>query len=122
MAAQSPHIVQDSWGQLEIEGYGTMKDAKLWPGGARPWDWNEHGTDHGPGIQPGEIDELTDHGAGVIILSRGRQGRLTVPDRTIETAEAKGAEVKVMPTDEAIAEYNRLADTTAVAALIHSTC
>ena len=32
---RSPRIVHLSWGRLEVEGYPTFKDAKLYPG-ARP--------------------------------------------------------------------------------------
>ena len=36
---QSPRIGHLSWGRLEVEGQGAFKDAKLYPGGAREWDW-----------------------------------------------------------------------------------
>jgi hypothetical protein len=122
MSDTSPRIIGESWGNLEVEGQGTFKDAKLWPGGARDWNWNENGTDHRPGIQPGDVQELVDHGAQVIILSQGRRKALKVPDATVEAARAAGAEVKVLPTDKAIEEYNRLAQDKRVGALIHSTC
>jgi len=43
---RSPRIVEISWGHLEVEGLGAGKDFKLYPGGGRPWDWNETGTWH----------------------------------------------------------------------------
>src|SRR5690606_40772234 len=48
----SPRISRLSWGQIEVAGHGAFKDAKLYPGGAREWDWSETGTRHVPGIQP----------------------------------------------------------------------
>ena len=33
-------------GKIEVEGTGTLRDAKLFPGGAREWDWRETGTEH----------------------------------------------------------------------------
>jgi hypothetical protein len=120
--ATSPKITSDSWGHLEVEGLGGLKDAKLWPGGGREWNWKETGTDHRPGIQPDDAEELLEHGAEVVILSQGRVGALGVKRETIEWLERQGVEVKVLGTNEAIAEYNRLADTRKVAALIHSTC
>lgn len=36
---RSPRITRLSWGHLEIEGGRAFKDAKLYPGGAREWDW-----------------------------------------------------------------------------------
>ena len=55
--ANSPRVTHLSWGHLEVEGVdGSFKDAKLFPGGARAWDWNETGTNHEPGIQPADIE------------------------------------------------------------------
>lgn len=118
----SPAITADSWGRLEVEGLGTFKDAKLWPGGGRAWNWKETGTEHKPGIQVSDVAELVEHGAEVVILSRGRTGVLAVKDDTIEWLESRGVDVHVFRTQKAIAEYNRLATDRRVGALIHSTC
>jgi hypothetical protein len=41
----SPQITHVSWGRLEVEGKAEpYKDAKLFPGGSREWDWRETGT------------------------------------------------------------------------------
>lgn len=122
MTAQSPPITNDGWGLLEV-GTDTYKDAKLWPGGSRGWDWNESGTAHRPGVTAADVEELVAAGAAVIILSTGRGGRLEVPAATTELLRERDVEVEVLPTDEAIVRYNRLAgEGVAVAALIHSTC
>jgi hypothetical protein len=55
-----PRITHLSWGRIEVEGGRTFKDAKLWPGGVREWDWNETGTRHRPGVQPADVEELLD--------------------------------------------------------------
>jgi hypothetical protein len=60
---RSPRILERRWGLVRIDGHGTVKDAKLFPGGARAWDWRETGTRHRPGIQPADVAELLDHGA-----------------------------------------------------------
>ena len=72
----SPHIEKISWGRMEVAEIGMGKDFKLWPGGGRLWDWRETGTQHAPGIQPADIEELMDHGSQVIVLSRGMLRRL----------------------------------------------
>jgi hypothetical protein len=41
---RSPRITHVSWGHLEVEGGRRFKDAKLFPGGSREWDWRETGT------------------------------------------------------------------------------
>ena len=120
--ARAPRIADSGWGRIELEDGRTFKDAKLWPGGGREWDWNETGTGHRPGIQPADVDELLEHGAEVIILTRGRVRRLSVPDETVDRVEDAGAEALVLPTGEAIDRYNELREERAVAGLFHSTC
>jgi hypothetical protein len=118
----SPAIVSDGWGLLRVGG-ATYKDAKLWPGGAREWNWTETGTSHLPGIAPADVDEVVDAGAAVVLLSTGRGGRLGVPDSTVDHLRRQGVDVEVLRTEEAISRYNDLAGRgVAVGALIHSTC
>ncbi len=120
--SRSPRIASSAWGRIELEDGRTFKDAKLWPGGGREWDWRETGTGHRPGIQPADVDELLEHGAEVVILSRGRTRALTVPDETVARVEAAGAEAVVLPTGAAIERYNELREERAVGGLFHSTC
>lgn len=122
--ANPPKIKFFKWGHLDIEGYDApFKDAKLYPGGARGWDWNETGTRHSPGIQPADVEELLDHGATVVVLSKGVHKRLGVCRETLDMLEARGVQVYVLQTEQAIQRYNELAASNhAVGALIHSTC
>jgi hypothetical protein len=118
----SPRIDSVSWGRLDVAGHGSFKDAKLFPGGAREWDWRETGTGHSPGIQAADVEELLDHGARVVVLSRGMLRRLQVPATTLRDLEARGVTVHVLPTKKAVALYNELAGGEAVGGLFHSTC
>ncbi len=119
----APEIIAYSWGRLEIAGQeAPFKDAKLYPGGARPWDWNETGTQHSPGIQSADLEELVEHGAEVVVLSRGRQGRLEVTPEAQRYLQDQGVEVEIHRTPEAIQRYNELRRERPTGALIHSTC
>ena len=120
--AVAPAIVAHGWGRIELEDGRTFKDAKLWPGGAREWDWNETGTGHRQGIQPADVDELVENGAEVVILSRGRLRQLGVAPATLERLASGGVEVEVLPTGEAIERYGEMRTRRPVGALIHSTC
>ncbi|MBX2802490.1 MAG: hypothetical protein KTR31_32720 [Myxococcales bacterium] len=122
MHERSPSIVDSGWGTVEVDGWGTFRDAKLFPGGAREWDWDETGTQHRPGIQVADVVELIASGARVVVLSQGRNERLGVPAKTVDWLCAQGVGVHVLPTPEAIDTYNALASSERVAALIHSTC
>jgi hypothetical protein len=120
--ARSPRISQLSWGRVDVEGHGSFKDAKLYPGGARAWDWGETGTRHVPGIQPADVEELLDHGAELVVLSRGVLEALRVCPETLSLLENKGIPAHVLQTEEAVRLYNRLAEKRRVGALVHSTC
>jgi hypothetical protein len=121
-AASSPRIKNVSWGKIAVEGNGTFKDVKLFPGGAREWDWAETGTAHRPGIQPADVKELVDRGAKVIVLSQGMQGVLQVDVQTMLALGRKNVKVHILKTEDAVRRYNELRKTEAVGALIHTTC
>ena len=120
---RSPRINHVSWGRLEVEGRAEpYKDAKLFPGGSREWNWRETGTNHVPGIQEGDVQELLDHGAKIIVLSRGMKECLEVPPETLKFLKKRQIEAHVLPTAEAAQLYNRLAETESVGGLFHTTC
>jgi hypothetical protein len=120
---QSPEITHLAWGTVEVAGQERpFKDAKLFPGGAREWDWRETGTEHVPGIQPGDVQELLDHGATVVVLSRGMQWRLKVCPETLEFLAEHGIVTHVLQTEEAVRKYNELRESQPVGGLFHSTC
>ena len=122
-AGGSPGIARISWGRVEVEGLdGALRDAKLYPGGSREWDWNETGTCHAPGIGPGDVEELLERGAEVVVLSRGFYGRLGVREETLRMLEQRGVVAHVLLTEEAVRLYNDLREGERVGALIHSTC
>jgi hypothetical protein len=121
--ARSPRIRELDWGWLVVEGQpAPLKDGKLFPGGAREWDWGETGTRHDPGIQPADVQELLDHGATVVVLAQGQLGRLQVAPETLGWLESRSVRTYVLPTGQAVQKYNELCNREAVGALIHSTC
>uniref|UniRef100_A0A668S3J9 Mth938 domain-containing protein n=1 Tax=Oreochromis aureus TaxID=47969 RepID=A0A668S3J9_OREAU len=109
----SPEIASLSWGHMKVKGCSsTYKDCKVWPGGSRAWDWRETGTDHYPGVQPADLDEVLKKGIDLLVIGRG-----------MSEALQKGVDVKVLQTEKAVAEYNKLAGQGAkVGGVFHSTC
>ena len=119
----SPRIKHVSWGHLEVEGKAEpYKDAKLFPGGSREWNWQETGTNHLPGIQPADLQELLDHGAKVVVLSRGMKECLQIPPETLDFLKERQIAAHVLPTADAVQLYNQLAEKEAVGGLFHTTC
>lgn len=118
----SPRISSLSWGHIEVEGYPSFKDVKIFPGGAREWDWRETRTRHVPGIQPADVQELIEHGARAVVLSKGIWKRLQVCPETLEVLAKNGIQVEVLQTEDAVERFNELRDSIAVGGLFHSTC
>lgn len=119
----SPRIAVLAWGRIELAGgLGIFRDAKLYPGGAREWDWRETGTRHVPGIQPQDVEELLERGCRSIVLATGMEERLRVRRQTKKLLEDRGVVYEVLPTRRAVERYNELTATELVGALIHSTC
>jgi hypothetical protein len=82
----------------------------------------ETGTGHSPGIQIADVQELLDHGATVIVLSRGMAECLRVPRETLDFLKEQRIAAHVLPAKEAVALYNKLAATQSVGGLFHTTC
>ncbi|KAJ0022359.1 hypothetical protein NQD34_009849 [Periophthalmus magnuspinnatus] len=122
----SPQIASLSWGHMRVEGQGcsgSYKDCKVWPGGSRAWDWRETGTDHHPGVQPADLDELLTKGIDLLVIGRGMSEALQVPGSTLDFVRGRGVEVTVLQTEKAVDQYNKLAAKgRKVAGIFHSTC
>lgn len=119
-------ITDLSWGDMEVSVAGEkrrFKDCKIWPDGARAWDWGETGTGHSPGIQPADFEELLEHDLDVIILSRGVVGRLGIPAETEEYLRERGISYHIEKTKKAVALFNELSKSgKRVGGVFHSTC
>lgn len=115
-----------SWGKIEVRADGekrSYRDAKIWPGGAREWDWNETGTDHGIGIQIADVKEIVKNGAEIVILSRGQNRRLQVQEETTRYLEDRGVDYHIEETNQAVEHFNTLSrEGKAVGGVFHSTC
>ena len=118
----SPRISLLSWGRIEVEGYPPFKDAKIFPGGAREWDWRETGTRHVPGIQPADVQELIERGARTVVLSKLVWERLQVCPETLEVLSKNDIQVEVLQTEAAVERFNELRENLAIGGLFHSTC
>src|SRR3974377_864906 len=103
----SPRISHLSWGRIEVEGHPPFKDVKIFPGGAREWDWRETGTRHVPGIQPADVHELIEYGARAVVLSKGIWERLQVCSATLEVLARNGIQVEGFQPADAGARFKR---------------
>jgi hypothetical protein len=119
-------IAHIEWGNIEVVHLGRQlrfKDCKIWPGGAKEWDWSLTGTRHRPGTQPADIEELLAHQPDVLILSRGMQLVLQTCPETIELVKTCGIEYHVEETKASVQLFNELTSKgRRVVGILHSTC
>jgi len=79
-------------------------------------------TSHNQGIQIADVQELLDHGSKVVVLSRGMAECFHVPRETLDFLKERQIPVHVLPTQHAVALYNKLAENEPVGGLFHTTC
>ncbi len=119
-------ITNFSWGQMEVKIGGQIyhfKDCKIWPGGARTWNWVETGTEHIPGIQPADIMAVLENDVNTMVLACGVFGRLGVCAETETLLRERGIPYHIEKTKQAVALFNDLArQGKRVGGLFHSTC
>jgi hypothetical protein len=115
-----------SWGSMAVtvgEQEYNFKDCKIWPGGAREWDWQETGTEHHPGVQPDDVAELLEADPEAVILGCGVFGRLGVCAETEALLHEHGHPYHIEKTKKAVQLFNELAGQgVRVAGIFHSTC
>jgi hypothetical protein len=68
------------------------------------------------------VQELLEHGSKVVVLSRGMAECLQIPRETLDFLRERGIAAHVLPTREAAALYNKLAENEALGGLFHTTC
>lgn len=123
---QTTTITHISWGRMEVTTNGrtqTFKDCKVWPGGAKKWDWNKTGTRHRPGTQPADIAEILEKDIDVMVLSRGMNLALHTHPDTEKLLKEKGIEYHIEETNAAVDRFNKLNQQGRRAGgIFHSTC
>lgn len=118
-----------SWGKLIVyvnQMPQEFKDVKVWVGSqnaqAKEWDWKKTGTQHVPGIQPADLNEFIDQ-VDEVILTRGVEHVLQVPQETIDYVKSKGKVCHTGQTADMIELFNTLVDQgKKVGGVFHSTC
>lgn len=119
-------ITDLSWGSMEVSIAGEkqhFKDCKIWPGGARAWDWGETGTHHSPGVQLADVEEILAKDVEVLILTRGQLGRLGISPDTEEKLRERGVSYHIERTKKAVRLFNDMVrQGKRVGGVFHSTC
>jgi hypothetical protein len=112
-----PRIEGYSFGRVTVDGREETKDVIVLPERVlRGW-WRREG--HGLVLEDLDnvLDELPEH----LLVGTGAYGQMHPDLATLETLRARGIEVEVLRTGEAVARYGQL-DPKQTAAALHLTC
>jgi hypothetical protein len=105
------------FGRVTVDGDEETRDVIVLPGRVvRGW-WRKDGH----GLVLADLDEVIDELPGRLIVGTGAYGRMEPDPATIDALRARGVEVEVLPTADAVRRYAQL-DPRATAAALHLTC
>lgn len=118
----SPRITSLKWGSIEVDGFGSFRDVKLFPGCAREWNWQETDPPLTGNPTRRRSENHCDAGARTVVLSRGMYKRLKTMPETAASLEKAGITIHQLQTEESVTKYNNLCEDEQVGGLIHTTC
>jgi hypothetical protein len=112
-----PVIDGYGFGHVTIDGREETRDVIVLPDRVvRDW-WRKDG--HGLVLE--DLDDVLEDLPRHLVLGTGAYGRLRPDPGTLETLRARGIDVDVLPTAEAVERYTQL-DSQTTAAALHLTC
>jgi hypothetical protein len=109
-----------SFGSMVIDGKRYSGDLIILPDGGvlHPW-WRETGH----ALAMSDIEEVIAASPDILVVGTGNPGLMTTAPTLNEALRAKGIGTRIMPTDEAVKEYNALREQgRKVAGCFHLTC
>ena len=108
-----PEIDDYGFGRVTIDGRQETRDVIVLPDRVvRGW-WRKEGH----GLVLADLDEVLDELPRRLLVGTGAYGRLRPDADTLETLRARGVEVEVLPTAEAVRRYAELDPRKTAAAL-----
>jgi hypothetical protein len=112
-----PEIEGYGFGRVTIDGREETRDVIVLPDRVvRGW-WRKEG--HGLVLE--DLDEVLDELPERLLVGTGAYGQLRPHPDTLEALQARGVDVEVLPTTEAVRRYAEL-DPRKTAAALHLTC
>jgi hypothetical protein len=110
-------IADYSFGRVTIDGQEETRDVIILPGRVvRNW-WRHDGHS----LVLDDLEDVLDELPPRLVVGSGAYGRLRPDPTTLEELRARGVEVEVLPTEEAVQRYAAL-NPAETAAALHLTC
>ena len=115
-----PEISSYSFGSMTIGGKTVTSDLIILPDGTVVLDWWRQ---EGHRLLPDDLSDVLDAAPGILVVGTGAGGIMRVSGEARAACEAREIELRILPTAQAVDEYNnsRLSDAR-VAACFHLTC
>jgi hypothetical protein len=110
-------IEEYSFGRVTVDGHEETNDVIVLPGRVvRGW-WRREG--HGLVLE--DLDDVLDELPERLLVGTGAYGQMRPDPETLAALHARGVDVEVLETEEAVARYGQL-DPRRTAAALHLTC
>ena len=106
-----------SFGRVTVDGEEHTKDLIVLPGRVVGNWWRRDGHS----LVMEDLDEVLEDLPPTLVVGSGANQRMKPQPETIQKLKARGVEVHVLPTDQAVRRYSEL-DPASSAAALHLTC
>ena len=93
-----------AFGSIRVDGREYLGDLIVYPDRVDPDWWRRQGHR----LEPEDLPQLLQQPPRLLVIGTGFSGCMEVPAETVAAFEAKGTEVAVSKTAEAVAVFNRL--------------
>ena len=112
-----PQIDEYSFGHIVIDGHEHTKDVIVLPDRVVANWWRQNG--HSLVVE--DLADVLDDLPGRLVVGTGAYGRMKPDSNALDELRARGIEIELHETDEAVRRYSAL-DAAATAAALHLTC
>lgn len=108
------------FGRIQIDGEAYTSDVLIWPGNVDGSWWRKEGHN----LCLADLDTLLDKNLDVLVIGRGANGVMKVPQETVEQIKESCPTVHVAKTAKACEKFNELSGQPdlRVGAALHLTC
>lgn len=118
MANRAFRIDAYRFGEIVINGVHHKNDVIIFPHRVKTNWWREDGHS----LSLNDLEEVIDAEPEVLIIGQGANGRMHIPESTVNALQDLGIQIVPLLTDVACEEYNRRAGDPQVIAALHLTC
>lgn len=113
-----PRIEDYRFGQIRIDGADYRNDVIIFPDHVQPDWWRIDGHS----LAAADLDTVMSERPDTLIVGRGANGRMDVPEETRRAIEEAGIRVLAHKTEDAVKAYNQMREKGDVVAALHLTC